>query len=108
MKGCILMNRIKSFCKGVDQINSLLIKNIEILCQSMTFSVLELQRGYIYQLYQNGLEFLPSCFCFGAANTGKRINCVEENAEKKEYFAFYVLVATFVGIKYMFRWLSFP
>ena len=58
MKGCILMNRIKSFCKGVDQINSLLIKkNIEILCQSMTFSVLELQRGYIYQLYQNGLEF---------------------------------------------------
>ena len=23
----------------------------------MTFSVLELQRGYIYQLYQNGLEF---------------------------------------------------
>ena len=26
MKGCILMNRIKSFCKGVDQINSLLIK----------------------------------------------------------------------------------
>ena len=57
MKGCILMNRIKSFCKGVDQINSLLIKkkNIEILCQSMTFSVLELQRGYIYQLYQNWL-----------------------------------------------------
>ena len=38
MKGCILMNRIKSFCKGVDQINSLLIKkNIEILCQSMIF-----------------------------------------------------------------------
>ena len=58
MKGCILMNRIKSFCRGVDQINSLLIKkNIEILCQSMTFSVLELLRGYIYQLYQNGLEF---------------------------------------------------